>query len=444
MSHRTRELKKRKQRRDRNRETQRYHESMVLRTKRIFQYLGVLDALRRARIDFDDLCRSHRSPRIRVVPSPELSASSYTDGIVRALQRVVDNVTCDLPDGYSCSLQQIVTLLWPILDATFHTSNDEEDVRRIKRAIRLSPVGQMLRSPECQDAIGTALWQALREVLVKYSRIDSTIFFLEFQNQTDVAGRCHLTFILRRQEAHVERVIIDGKARAGFWCGLPFRPGNVEWITWKGEILHMADPKREYPVLVQRHALERLFGSNGRLGFLGEHEALLYRSLWVSLRQPVFFASGREDGSVLVEYRVGSRKLGYLAVRGVSDKVVVLTFLFLTMDGTPEGRELRRQLGLSRDDKAFLGLDNLDTFALTDIRTDPHLRRVLETCGCGHLCEVVDDGLSVKGGYAEPMKEYLKLDELLELADIGSTRLSELRLWGIPVPVRASSDGPTS
>jgi len=202
----------------------------------------------------------------------------------------------------------------------------------------------------------------------------------------------------------------------------------------------MADPKSEYPVLIQRHVLERLYGNNGRLGFLGEHVAALQRSLWMSLREPVFHPSGRDDGSVLVEYRVGDRKLGYVVARRVSDRVVVLTFLFLTMDSTPEGRELRRQLGLSRDDKTFLGLDTLDKFALTDVRADPHLRTVLEKCGCGHLCECGDNDLLVRQGHADAMKEYLNLDDFPEVADLGSPQPSELRLWGMPVPVGLSSD----
>ena len=47
----------------------------------------------------------------------------------------------------------------------------------------------------------------------------------------------------------------------------------------------------------------------------------------------------------------------------MEDSVLIHTFLFLTMDGTPEGTELWRQLRLSRGDKAYLGLDDIVTFS---------------------------------------------------------------------------------
>jgi len=441
MSRQTRELKKRKQSCERNRAKERYRESVVARVKILLRHLGVLDACRRARINLYALCPSCRFRRMTVRRSPTLSASPHTDGILRALQRVVDGVMCDLPGGYSCSLQEIITLVWPLLDSTYHTADDDEDVRNIKRAIRMSAVAEACLSRDLEERLRTILWDTLRRVLVCCGRIDSALYYLDFQKNVDDNRGSHLTLVLHRQEARVERVNIDGKPRSGYWCGLPVFPGGIEWITWKGDTLRMADANREYPVLVQQHALDRLYGRNGRLGFLAGHEAALQRSLWISLRHPAFHPSGRDDGSVLVEYRLGDHKLGYLVARGASNRVVVLTFLFLTMDCTPEGRELRRQLRLGRDDKTFLGFDSLDTFALTDVRTDRHLRSVLEKCGCGHLCEFGDNGLLVREGHADVMKEYLKLDAFPEMVDPASFQPSELRLWGMPVPVKRSSDG---
>ena len=51
------------------------------------------------------------------------------------------------------------------------------------------------------------------------------------------------------------------------------------------------------------------------------------------------------------------------------------TFLFLTMQGTPEARCLRRKLGLSRADIEYFKLDNCFTLACSDLGEDPELKR---------------------------------------------------------------------
>ena len=58
----------------------------------------------------------------------------------------------------------------------------------------------------------------------------------------------------------------------------------------------------------------------------------------------------RQDEAYLIAYHLKDLRLGYLVARVVEGRVVITTFLFLTMEGTPEYRLLHEQLRLCRRD----------------------------------------------------------------------------------------------
>jgi hypothetical protein len=45
------------------------------------------------------------------------------------------------------------------------------------------------------------------------------------------------------------------------------------------------------------------------------------------------------------------QKLGYFVFKALDDMYVAITFLFLTMDGTPEGQKLWEKLRLTKKNK---------------------------------------------------------------------------------------------
>jgi hypothetical protein len=65
--------------------------------------------------------------------------------------------------------------------------------------------------------------------------------------------------------------------------------------------------------------------------------------------------------------------------------VILTTFLFPTMQASPDATCLYRQWRACREDIDGLHLDRLDAFAAGVIRSDPELVRVLEGCGSGPL-----------------------------------------------------------
>ena len=123
-----------------------------------------------------------------------------------------------------------------------------------------------------------------------------------------------------------------------------------------------------------------------------------------------------------MEYRLGGHKLGYLLGEVVDGVILIETALFLTMNGTPEGDLLWARLGLRREDKEYLRLDDPATFVASDVRFDPELVKILTECGCGHLFNLlknpVPEERSLKGCAAD-IRKHLRLDE--------STRTSSSR-----------------
>src|SRR5207253_1733261 len=109
---------------------------------------------------------------------------------------------------------------------------------------------------------------------------------------------------------------------------------------------------------------------------------------WQSLRKPIVHPLSGQSEKVLVEYWLNAHKLGYLVAQRLDGAVLIDTFLFLTMDGTPEGDLLHRKLKLRRPDKEQLGLDRIQTFLLSDIQGDKELVEMLADCGCGHLFQM--------------------------------------------------------
>ena len=94
------------------------------------------------------------------------------------------------------------------------------------------------------------------------------------------------------------------------------------------------------------------------------------------------------------------------------DFVFVRTFLFLTMQGTPEAKCLRQRLGLSRSDIEYYKLDHFFTLSQSDLGDDPDLRRALAECGCqpfARLCRARRARSSWLSRYRDPLRRELGL-----------------------------------
>ncbi|MGC8644615.1 MAG: hypothetical protein ACP5XB_32520 [Isosphaeraceae bacterium] len=189
---------------------------------------------------------------------------------------------------------------------------------------------------------------------------------------------------IRLNEPEPRYVMTQGIRRLTYVCRDSDPWEGVRRVVWNPRRLGIDGPDCDQPVLISEHAIKRL---EERLPLPG-YKWTLHLGMARSLAQPVFSAG--EEGARLVEYRLKENRLGYLVAEVHAGFVLIKTFLFLTMSGTPESRLLRDKLGIARADVEHYRLDNIFTLVGSDIVKDRLLQRVLSECGCGHLLNLLD------------------------------------------------------
>lgn len=138
---------------------------------------------------------------------------------------------------------------------------------------------------------------------------------------------------------------------------------------------------QELEVYIQKHALQRL---EERIGVVtGISHYSLYASIMLGT-----IACHPQGSSSLVEYDIYGKKLGYLVCSVHDGKIIIRTFLFLTNDGTPEGKKLSELTRLELLDKQFLGIDTLEGFIRFGIADDPALTELFTQAGCSSLLDL--------------------------------------------------------
>jgi hypothetical protein len=138
-------------------------------------------------------------------------------------------------------------------------------------------------------------------------------------------------------------------------------------------------------VFLQSHALKNL---RERIPVAGWSPGLLDFWAYESLRNPNLVQTGPAEW--LVVFHVDGIRLGYFTAVEVDGRILVTTFLFLTMRGTPQGMLIRELLGLRADQVEWLRMDSLPYFTRSDVAQDGELRKVLTICGCGHLFDIIE------------------------------------------------------
>jgi len=246
-----------------------------------------------------------------------------------------------------------------------------------------------------------------------FCRMYDSLYYFRHVSERTQEGTDRDVWELHRVRPERVRLLVNGEPRWVFRCGQSIgrwtseRTDGVEWLTWNTATLGLEPSARQLPVYVQPHVFERLYGPQGRLRALQHYEGDLHHFVFESLKTPIIRPLHLQPDSYLVEYRFDMCKLGYLVCQILPDAVVARTFLFLTMDGTPEGDQLFRHLRVNRYDKAHLGLDDLHTLIATDLRSNPELRPILDDCGIGHLFDSFGCGGSQVTGHADVCCRYL-------------------------------------
>lgn len=378
----------------------------------ILETLGVWDRLRSTSLA-DRLLKCHY-PKITVSLDDSVPPTDETTAILKALETVVNRATAPYPPfGDAFPIADLISFVLPLMKVFQATYTSDSAL-----APFIAEAKKKLDPDSSSHLIALAVHNMYRHLdneLARYCRIDTRLYYLKLHYSWNEHHKLVVRFAVHQEPIRKRMVTAEKGPRPAHWCGQPFGHRGIDWVEWPSSLLGQNDNGPPLPVFVQGHALDDMYRrpDRARLRFIEDGDWVVHDYLWQSLRQPVIKPFPRQQGKFLVEYRLNMHKLGYLLVRRVDDIVLVETFLFLTMDGTPEGDALWRKLRLARPDKQVLELDKIHTFLLTDVQFDRELVRILEECGCGHLFRVVKELPRDRcvPGYAEEMRKYLRLDD---------------------------------
>lgn len=255
--------------------------------------------------------------------------------------------------------------------------------------------------------------EVLEFISFNYSDICKELLWLEPERKKENGNKIDIRVFYNNYTAHFEKpetvlLDIDGKKRSIFRIGFT-RLDGITWLTTTPKNLGRSGVMEQYPlkVYIQRHAIERIKERLGPSFVLTQYVDIL-----TALFAKKIYDS--DDGNFLFAYTIRSKKVGYLKADIIEDKLIIRTFLFLTNNGTPEGKKLASLLGVQKEDKQYLGIDKLNTFINSDIETNTNLKMIFCQAGCGDLFEVkkyVSEGSITLTQSASYLLHYLGLDK---------------------------------
>lgn len=199
--------------------------------------------------------------------------------------------------------------------------------------------------------------------------------------------------------------VVNGDKRPAYKYGVPFHKIGVFWKTYKPPDKGAFRWKEELEIYIQSHAIKRLY----------ERVELINP---VFMRYFLFYSLGNpkmvyENNFLLIPYQMDNVIIGYFKADITQGKILIRTFLFLTNEGTPEARRLKKNTGLMKADIKYLKIDKLSTFIQSDIVKNERMKNIFIEAGCGGLFALkfdTPDAYSGKIKLAEEMSKYMETE----------------------------------
>lgn len=371
------------------------------RCLKVLALLGLDEGFRRLPAKIQDVLVQTQLPAPQVVIGRGLEGLEVAPHLQRRVERELAGATLEVGDGQSRSVL-VTELLTTVRGLVSLFGGLGEAVPAEHRAYmhEAHQITDNFFKTNTQGVLD-ALEMVMFRAFYGFSRLDTRLFSYRRREESP-RGLAVTKLVLEAEVPEQIKVNVDGVSRPAFRVGGTVGP---MWISWLSTIFDTAESERWYPVFCQRHALHRL------------HERLQNKEAWPLFEECLFRSLAeprileRHGDDHLVEYRLGERRLGYLVARRVEDKVVIRTFLFLTMQGTPESRLLREKLRLHRADIEYQQLDRLDSFRRSDLATDPELATLFGECGRGPLLELANfpHRQNMISGAADDLRRFLGL-----------------------------------
>jgi hypothetical protein len=388
---------------------QRLEQSRLLEKRRLEDVLSALGLLE----GFRDLPGATRQAVIRSLPgrpklaiSPNDRPSPAVAGLKGQIEMALAGATMWTEDGKPVPLLDFLSVCCA-LQGGFASLASAPLARKHRdfagHAAKVSGAFFEERVGAAVDWLGTEVMM----YLLVHSRMDGQVLGCLLEELTVQPGKPVCRLVLHSSQPRSVHVEIDGKPRLAYQCAAPWRLEGIRWVDCDGAALGL-EGGRQYPVFLQSHALRRL---RERLASSLIPEVAVHLGLMCSVAELTVVE--RQGDRYLIAFHVRGTRVGYLPARLVQDRLVITSFLLLTMEGTPEGRRLREKLRLTRRDIEYGGLDRLETFLTPDVLGDRDLVRVLEECGCGSLLTLAREGFphTAVVGHAEELKRFLGITD---------------------------------
>jgi hypothetical protein len=390
-----RKAKKKKQEERKRRQ----HAKWVDTYERVLPLVGTKELFQRLPEPTRDHTRRLRFPDPKVCCGDDLNRADEREYVREAVTQTLDRFTFKTSDGHGISARDCFRVVFSLREAINQLRVDPPDgplaVLAAQTRKKLATVFDELINEQL-----VLLFLNVDMALSDFTRIDTAIYWYEPKYGRVGPGKGLLTIILHKSPPDRIDVLHNGARRRAFRCGASFGPLGVKWVDVPAFLFGIGD-SGNYPVYVQSHAIRHL---HERVN-IGD-DGIVHDAMWQSFSSPK--VTRNHSGEYLIEYRLLNYKLGYFVAEVVEQLILVTTFLFLTMQGTPEAISLFDRLRLRRLDIEQLGLDSLGNYLFTDLQKDSELVSILEACGCAHLIKLVgpETQLDLKSSYARDVRRY--------------------------------------
>jgi hypothetical protein len=296
-----------------------------------------------------------------------------------------------IKDGPTMSVYNCFTV-WMTIWAYWNTM-DEDFPHAGKIKETLTPYMDI---DEKLDALLDHIYEPAQSICLINTDMGVQLYWMKFTivfNETKIRPENRLEIYCQPPERR--NITIDGNnrpiVRVGWW---PLFAPEIAWLTMDPTVLNIntLDPEKPIDIYIQSHALQRL---RERLDSMDTW--LIHLTVYYSLLYPVIVPSG--FGYPLIEYRIGKIRSGYFTFIIVEGILLIRTFLFITNNGTPEGKKLQEVTGLGRLDKKYLAIDRISAFISSDIGESEKIKDILTQCNCEnliHLNEEINKPLFLK------------------------------------------------
>lgn len=321
-----------------------------------------------------------RCPTIRMTKSEDIP---FTDKVLKSMNKSFGELlreftVCLLVNNYEISIKDFCNI-WLTLHTYLNLPDIKEDDSLIELKTRLADC----QSSESRDRYISFVNHFLLTFAQSIGKGIHELVWTESKfEQNELHSSTAWLFKLKRIKIASRQIKYNNVKRTVYPCYnfINYEPQILKYSLSKIGIKAPSNSEKAV-VYILEHTLNRLCE---RLSSIDVCYLKTY--MLISLAFPKFYY---ESGNhFFIEMVIHEIKVGYFVAEYVDGIIIIRTFLFLTNNGTPEGRRLNSLTGLSKIDKKYLQIDHIAAFFESDIEENEHLRQLFSNAGCGELFKV--------------------------------------------------------